>query len=200
MKSNMNLRAAKQELSDGLVFARYMNQASDDFFKFLLGRNSEKIIADAYLSPNHSLSYENVTFAEKEGVVIGMISAFTSVQHRNFSEEPLKMAASNVSLRMKVIHFMLHPLFNILSTIGENDYYLLGIAVEPNCRGQGVGTILMNEIEARAKNSDSSRISLDVAANNSGARKMYESRGMVEISKWPSKFISPLLIRMAIKL
>ena len=200
MKSDIKLRAAEPVLAEGLVFARYMNQASDDFFKFLLGNRSEEIIAQAYLSPNHSLSYENVTFAKKDGVVIGMICAFTSARHQNFSEETLKIAAGGVSLRLRVIQFLFKPLFNVLSTVGENDYYLLGIAVEPDCRGQGVGSILMNEVEQRARNSGSSRISLDVAANNSGARKMYERLGMVEVSRWPGKFIPPLFIRMAVEL
>lgn len=201
MRSDINLRAAKPELNDGLLFARYMNLASDGFFNIMLGENSEKIISDAFLSPKHTLSYEYVTFAEKEGVVIGMISAFTGAQHREFSEEPLEMAASSVSLRMKFMRFILSPIFNILSTIKENDYYLQGIAVEPNYRGQGVGSILMCDIDKRALNSGSSRICLDVAANNSSAQKMYKSRGMVEVSKWPrNKILPSLFIRMAVKL
>jgi ribosomal protein S18 acetylase RimI-like enzyme len=90
------------------------------------------------------------------------------------------------------------PLWRILETIPEGDFYLQGIAIEPKIRGAGIGTILMNDIENRAKASESNRLRLDVSAKNEGARRLYKRFGMVEASTWPnSNFLPTVFLRMA---
>ena len=90
------LRPARPDPAEGLLFARYLDQAAEGFFGFMLGRNTESIVASAFTEPGHALSYEHVMFAERAGVVVGMSSAYTGTQHRGFSEEPLKRAAAAV--------------------------------------------------------------------------------------------------------
>ena len=80
----------------------------------MLGRNSEGIIASAFIEPGHALSHEHVVFAERDGVVVGMSLAYTGVQHRGFSDEPLKRAAGRSALRMKLVRMLLSPLWRIL--------------------------------------------------------------------------------------
>lgn len=191
------LRAARPEFSEGLRFARYMDQAAEGFFGFMLGRSAEKIIASAFSEPEHTLSYEYVMFAEREGDVVGMSSAYTGAQHRGFSEDPLKRAAGRSAYRMKCVRTLLRPLWRILETVAEGDFYLQGIAVVPNLRGAGIGSLLMKDIEDRASASGSARLCLDVAAKNKGARKLYARRGMVESSEWPrSRLLPVVFVRM----
>ena len=126
------LRPAKPEYNEGLLFARYIDETADGFFGFMLGHNSKSIIAKAYIETKHTLSYENVIFAEKEGKVVGMSSSFSGVQHRGFSEEPLKKAgASRSAVRMKIVRTLFSPLWRILESIPNEDFYIQGIAVEP---------------------------------------------------------------------
>ena len=191
------LRQAKPEPSEGLLFARYIDEAAEGFFGFMLGRNAEAIIASAFIEPGHTLSHEHVMFAEREGVVVGMSSAYTGAQHRDFSDEPLKRAAGRSALRMKLVRTLLAPLWRILDTIPEGDLYLQGIAVEPELRGAGIGSLLMDDVEARARAGGSARLSLDVAGKNKGARKLYGRRGMIESSEWPSpRFLPTVFVRM----
>lgn len=192
------IRPARPELTEGLLFARYMDQAAEGFFGFMLGRNSEQIIANSFSEPGHSQSFEHVVFAERDGEVVGMASAFTSAQHRGFSEEPLKRAAGRkAALRLRCVRILLWPLLRVMETVTEGDSYLLGLAVEPNLRGAGIGSLLMADAEDRARRTGSIRLSLDVAAKNKGARRLYERRGMVETSRWPaSKLLPTLFVRM----
>jgi ribosomal protein S18 acetylase RimI-like enzyme len=191
------LRPARPEPGEGFLFARYIDEAAEGFFGFMLGRNAEAIIATAFVEPGHTLSHEHVIFAEREGVVVGMSSAYTGAQHRSFSDDPLKRAAGRSALRMKLVRTLLAPLWRILDTIPERDFYLQGIAVEPEFRGAGLGSLLMDDVEARALASGSTRLSLDVAAKNKGARKLYGRRGMIESSEWPSpRFLPTVFIRM----
>ncbi len=192
------IRPATPNYGEGLLFARFMDQAAEGFFDFMLGRNAEHIIARAFSEPGHSLSFEYVRFAECDSVVAGMSSAFTSAQHRSFSEEPLRRAAGRSALRMMCMRTLLGPLWRILNTVAEDDFYLQGIAVEPHLRGAGIGSLLLAEAEERARAVGAARLSLDVAAKNTGARKLYERRGMVESSRWPaSKLLPTLFVRMS---
>ena len=59
------LRAANPTFDDGLACARYLDQAAEGFNRFWLGRRAANIIATAYAQPDHDLSYQNVTFAER---------------------------------------------------------------------------------------------------------------------------------------
>jgi ribosomal protein S18 acetylase RimI-like enzyme len=193
----MLLRPARPESGEGLLFARYIDEAAEGFFAFMLGPNSESITASAFMEPGHALSYENVMFAEREGVVVGMSLAYTGVQHRGFSDEPLKRAAGRSALRMKLVRILLAPLWRILDTVPEGDFYLHGIAVEPEFRGAGVGSLIMDDVEARGQAAGSTRLSLDVAEKNKGARKLYGRRGMIESSEWPSsRFLPTVFVRM----
>ena len=196
-KQSVILRPAKPDFSEGLQFAHYLDQAAEGFFRFMLGRESESIIATAFIDSGHTLSHENVVFAEVDTKIVGMSSTFTEKQHRTFSEEPLLRAARRNAIRLKLVRTLFAPVWRILETIPEGDFYLQGIAIEPELRGTGIGSILMDDIENRAKASESNRLSLDVSVKNDGARRLYKRLGMVESSMWPnSRFLPTVFIRM----
>ena len=173
------------------MFARYLDEAAEGFFRFLLGRRSVDIIANAYTQPDHDLSYQNATFAERDKVIVGMVSGYTADQHRRSSDQPLKQAAGRFNLRMIVVSILFAPLLRIIDTIAEDDFYLQAIAVDKEVRGEGVGTALMDLIEERAVASGSTRFALDVSAKNENARKIYEQRGMSVESQWPKRLVIP---------
>ncbi len=181
------LRAGKPKLEEGLLCGRFLNEASEGFFRFMLGQQATDIIAEAYLQPNHSYSFENVTFAEDDKNVVGMALGFTANEHRNFSEKPLMEAKGYPALRVTAVKILLAPLMRILETIPVGDFYLLAIAIEKEHRGKGIGSTLMDFVEDRALAMDSKRLSLDVSARNVGARKLYKRRGMTNESQWPRR-------------
>jgi ribosomal protein S18 acetylase RimI-like enzyme len=192
------LRPAKPVFEEGLQFAHYLDQAAEGFFRIMLGRDAESIIASAFIESGHSLSHENVIFVEVNTKIVGMSSTFTEKQHRMFSDEPLRRAAKNNAIRLILMGILFAPLWRILETIPEGDFYVQGIAIEPACRGAGIGSLLMNDIERRAKASGANRLSLDVSAKNDGARRLYKRLGMVESSKWPnSRFFPTVFIRIS---
>jgi ribosomal protein S18 acetylase RimI-like enzyme len=192
------IRAAKPTLDEGLACGRYLDEAAEGFFRFMLGREAARIIANAYIQPNHSYSFQNVTFAEYDKRIVGMALGFTAEQHRRFSDQPLKEAAGYRALRMMAVKILCAPLMRILNTLVDGDYYILAIAVDKELRGEGIGSILIDSIEDRAVASGSSRLALDVSAGNEGARKLYERCGMTVESQWPKRLVIPglRLLRM----
>jgi ribosomal protein S18 acetylase RimI-like enzyme len=59
--------------------------------------------------------------------------------------------------------------------------YVMWICVAPEAQGKGVGTALMDRVEAIAKDRGLHWISLYVAATNEGAKRFYQRRGMFQI-------------------
>ena len=185
------LRAANPTFDEGLAFARYLDEAAEGFMHFMLGRRSAHIIATAFAQPDHDLSYQNVTFAERDNVIVGMVSGYTAEQHRHSSRQILKRAAGRRNLRMRIVLILFAPLMRIIDSIADGDFYLHAIAVDKELRGDGVGSVLMDSIEERARASGSTRLSLDVSAKNEGARRFYERRGMSVESQWPKRLAIP---------
>ncbi len=97
-RQSIVLRAANPTFDEGLAFARYQDKAAEGFMRFMLGRRAAHIIATAFAQPDHDLSYQNVTFAESDNVIVGMTLGYTAEQHRRSSHQPLMRAAGRRNL------------------------------------------------------------------------------------------------------
>ena len=157
----------------------------------MLGQRFIDIIAKAFRQPGHDLSYQNVLFAEREKIIVGMVSGYTAEQHRQSSDQPLKEAAGRYNLRLMVVSTLFAPLFRIIGTIADSDFYIQAMAVDKELRGDGVGSALMDFVEDHARANGSTRLSLDVSAGNKGAHKLYEHCGMIIESQWPKRLTIP---------
>ncbi len=80
------------------------------------------------------------------------------------------------------------PLFRPLQQL-ENlaleSWYVNVLACYPEHRGKGIGTQLLNLADDIAKASGLSRMSVIVAGNNTGARRLYERHGYNETASLP---------------
>ncbi len=187
------LRAANPTFDEGLACARYLDQAAEGFFHLWLGPRAGDIVATAFLEPDHDLSYQHVTFAERDEVIVGMVCVYTAEQHRRSSREPVHRAAGGRNQRIRIVEMLFAPMMRIVSSIADGDFYLQAIVVDKELRGDGVGSVLMDFVEERARASGSTRLSLDVSARNVGACRFYERRGMNVESQWPKRFSIPRL-------
>lgn len=163
----------------------------------MFGRRYREICATAFLQTGHDTSYQNVTFAECDGSVVGMILAYTEAQHRLSSMDPQRQAAGKIRLRMRMLELFMGPLMRLNDSMEPGDYYLQFIAVDETKRVGGVGSILLNELERQARESGSTRLSLDVSTSNDIARCFYEKRGWSCEFEWPRVWFMPSLsVRM----
>lgn len=192
-QSSITFRPASPTEDDGLAFARYLDEAAEGFFRFMLGRHAKHIISAAFAQPDHDLSYQNVTFAERGNMIVGMVSGYTAEQHRRSSHAPLKQAAGHWNLRMRIVLVLFAPLMRIIDSISDGDFYLQAIAIDKELRGDGIGSLLMGSLEERALASGTVRLALDVSAKNKAARRFYEHHEMVIESNWPKRLHIPAL-------
>jgi ribosomal protein S18 acetylase RimI-like enzyme len=190
------LRDARPIFDEGLVFARYLDEAFEGFIRTILGRRFAEMVATAYVKREHVFSYENTIVAERDQVVIGMICGYTAEQHRRFTLRPLKEAAHGLGLRTVGVS-LLGARLRLLGAHTDGDFYIQAFAVQQEFRGQGIGSALMDCIEKRARAGGAGRLSLDVAARNRGARRLYKRHGLTIKAGWRETLRVPrFVVRM----
>ncbi|MGB9357159.1 MAG: GNAT family N-acetyltransferase [Acidimicrobiia bacterium] len=187
----ISLRPAQPTTAEGLRFARYLDDAADGIFRFMLGKNSEQVVAKAYRTPGHDLSFEHVTFAQNGGTIVGTTSAYSSKQHEQSSESPLIRAAGWRTVRMAAVSTAAASLFRFIDTVADGDFYLQAIAVDPDRRGLGIGSKLFGHVEDEARRVGCGRLTLVVAVENEGARRLYERMGMTIEATSPKSALLP---------
>jgi len=72
-----------------------------------------------------------------------------------------------------------------LEAMVPGTWYVNAVATEPACRGQGVGRSLMELAERLAVASDATALSLIVAEQNVGARRLYATLGYRPVGRRP---------------
>ena len=186
MAGAVMLRSATSDLEEGMAFARYFESATDGLSRFLFGAGAKPTIAKAFMIPGHDLSYEYVTFAEKDGAIVGMLSGYTAAQHRRSSDSAVVKAAGLVrSMRMLAVTPLAFRWGRFMNRLDDGEYYVQAVAVEESARGWGIGSQLLDLAESNAVSSGCDRVVLDVACTNTGAQRLYERREMTAEAKSP---------------
>lgn len=191
------IRKAKPDLEEGLLFAQLMDEASEGFFKSMLGTKTYEIIANAFIKSNNEYSFENVSVIEYKSKIIGMISGYTYAEKVGFTKNILSQFPNGAKLRIMIFSVVGKLLSRFLGPRGKEDYYLQSIAVSSKMREKGLGQRLLKHSEEIARKKGAEILSLDVSSKNENAIKSYKKFGMETSSFWPNFLkLPPVFTRM----
>lgn len=126
-------------------------------------------MSEWYKQRNNRLSYENVLVAEEDGEAVGAALFYHGSRIAELDQPLLDRLAARKGI----------VLASFPAESRENEFYLDSLAVNPACRGQGIGTRLMQVFEAAAARQQYDRVALIVSSDNPRARKLYMSQGYV---------------------
>ena len=118
-----------------------------------------------------SFSYQNTIVIEDSGKVVAALMGYPLAD----SPEPVdyeQMPAMFVPLQQ-------------LEDLVAGTWYVNVLAAYPDCRGKGYGTSLLAIAEQLAVDTGRSGLSIIVSDANTGARRLYERSGYVEIATRP---------------
>ena len=73
----------------------------------------------------------------------------------------------------------------MIGTLARHEYYVSNVAVLPELRGRGLGTVLMKAAEQDAHDAGLASVVLDVETDNASAIRLYQARGFVTRSETP---------------
>jgi len=193
----LTLRNAKPAYEEGVVFARYLDLTTP-LYRVVLGRRAADTIALAFTRPGHKFSFETTVFAERDGAIVGMISGYPTKQKHTPVDESRRNALGRRATRMRILTELLARKRWFLGRHAPGDFYVQGLAVDEQYRRQGVGAALIGAMEERARAAGSTRLTLNVAGRNVGARRLYTRSGLTAVSAWPKiQGIRPAVLRMA---
>jgi len=117
-----------------------------------------------YAREDTVFSYLNCTVIEHAGRVIGMLVAY-----------PMHVDPSDVET---------DPVLAPYSKLEVDDsYYICGMALMPEYRGQGLGTRLLALAEEQAGEKGFDKLSLIVFEQNAGAKRLYDKHGYSEVGR-----------------
>jgi ribosomal protein S18 acetylase RimI-like enzyme len=174
MQAETRYRPARKE--DCRTIAELYRISSDgvaDYIWHGLAEPGEKHIAVGerrYAREDTVFSYRNCTVAERNGEVIGMLVAFPV--------EP----DSEVSESDEMVDPVLKP-YSELERPGS--FYICGMALFPEYRGQGLGTRMLELARQQAYKRGCNELSLIVFEQNAGAKRLYERHGFREVDRRP---------------
>ena len=75
------------------------------------------------------------------------------------------------------------------SVMGEAD--MMNLAVDPSCRGQGVGVKLVEALMERLRTNGVYRLTLEVRVSNAPAIGLYEKLGFRQLGRRPNYYYHP---------
>jgi ribosomal protein S18 acetylase RimI-like enzyme len=157
--------------------AAVLQDAFSDKMRVILGNQPDKVRAlleAAYTGPVQR-GYDGVLVAERGGRIVGTALIepvhYTDQENRHFE---------HIAVRELGMPRMLWGAF-LLWMLGHrpepDEAHIRELAVAQDCRDEGIGSLLLEYIEAWAWNHDRQRVTLWAAANNAPALYVYEKAG-----------------------
>ena len=192
----LSIRPARPDLDEGRVFARFVDEITEGGFRIMLGRRAVEILAHAFVQPGHSMSYRNTSFAERDGAIAGMVCGYVENGAHEGEYDALMIAPGN-RFRRRLGAALMRLRWRMIGYPFPGEFYVEFLIVDSSLRGNGIGRVLMDEMEAKARAAGASRLTLDVAAKNTRGQRFYERIGMVRVPDWPpSRFGRRVIRRM----
>lgn len=173
----MDIKIRKSQLQDGPEIAPLIIDAIGDIANRITGEDEPSAIINALIelferSDNRN-SHLNTYIAEGNGQVAGMMIIYGGDEAVELDSNLEKwLTAKNA------------PIQTIELEARPEEFYIDTICVNPNFRGQGIGTLLLNYAETLCKEKGYSKLSLSVELEKVRARQLYEKIGFVFSEPW----------------
>ena len=145
----------------------------------IFGDHPEKIaiiLEAAYTGPVQR-GYDGLLVAERAGRIVGSLLLepmyYTPAENRMFEHIAVRELGMPRMLRAALL------LWLIGHTPDDDEAYISDLGVAGDCRGEGIGRLLLDGAEQWAQSHQRQRLTLYVAESNTGAQKLYEKSGFV---------------------
>lgn len=173
MTSKIIYRPAEKR--DAPDIASYIEMASDGLIHFLYHDlvpdvTPVQMVTKEVEDKNNVFFYGNTHVAARDGKIIGIVNSYPAAN--NPTPEELEPYFPQERLELVQV---------IFNNRVEGSLLLNVLAVAAACRGQGIGTKLIEITKQKAKEQEFTSLSLIVWADNSNAKSLYQRQGFQEV-------------------
>ena len=171
--------------------AAVLQDAFNDKMRAIFCNHPEKVrnLLEAMFVGPVGRGYDGLLVAERSGRIIGTLTIepmfYTLQEKRAFEALALHELGMPRMLRASLLLWVLGH------TPQEHEAYVDNVGVAEDCRGQGVGQLLMEHAEQWALDHQRTRLALWVAGSNATAIHVYEKAGYT-ISRTRSSWLTRL--------
>ena len=168
---SVRIRAAAK--SDSRLIAELFLISSDGFAEYIWQQVAEpgESVLEAgcrrYARDGVDFSWQNCLMAEIGGTAVAMAHCYP--MHVDPDAEPIADPVLRPAAELE----------------DDGSLYLSGLAVLPEHRGRGIGSILLDAVEQRAKRLELPHVSLICFERNTRAMSLYRRRGYDELDRRP---------------
>jgi ribosomal protein S18 acetylase RimI-like enzyme len=165
---------------------------------------ARRLARAAFKAAGTGFGFDRTLVAEIEGSVVGQVIRFAGSQWNRTTQARtglvLLRAAGWRFGRRVIREGIRHSRASV--PIPWDGLYVISIAVVPERRGQGIGSALLRRVVEEALGARLRSVSLDVAAHNERAIRLYEREGFVTIAeeRAPSRQGSPDIASLRMEL
>lgn len=163
------IRAAKPE--DASQVSPLLIDAIEDIAFLLTGTNdpyeAKNALEHWIAAPANRLSYENIRVAEADGRIVGMALMYAGAQIPELDRPLLAALEARAP----------NPPKAFPEEACEDEFYLDSVAVSALCRGQGIGSQLIQDFEKHAEEQGHHKVSLIVDVEKPKTEALYRSLG-----------------------
>lgn len=179
MNQKVTIRSAMP--ADAEVGAQLMCIAMGEVANFLFGFHNpdraREVIEKLFANKNNRFSHQFVDMAIVDGNVVGLLLSCSGKEVRRLSM-PMAWQTMRIYNPLEFIHF----LRNTVPLVGRkeaepDEYFISDLAVLPEFRGNGIGTLLLAHAEEKARVKRLKKCSLTVAIGNDNALSLYQHLG-----------------------
>ena len=182
--------------NDAPVCARLIYGAGPTLYNLLFGPSSKQAIAlfeTLFALPQNPFSFENALLAERNGQVVGMALAADVAQRRRNGGRMMRLLPRHRGLWPLVRSLpVVLDIMRCSSTPPPDAYYLGILSVAPDVRGQGVGSMLIEEVHRHARQAGCPSIALHAELDNVDAQRFYRRHGYKITGTYPARRVAAL--------
>lgn len=155
-------------------------------YRALLGteRRAFDVLGRMFEAPGNTFSFDATRVAERNGQVVGIVSAYPADQGQRRARASLRPALRVLG----PVGFarVLRAVWRIADAsmgVDPRHWYVANVAVSQDVRGAGLGSLLLADAEDRARTRGLRAVSLELDGENPAVRRFYERAGYVIVEE-----------------
>lgn len=169
---------------DELNTIAHLVYETDPIMSFLFGKNPKAIkqIVELIQQDDNAFSYQHIHVYLDGDSIKGLILSYrrSSIDKKRENQVYSEVFSAFELLTLWLKSIILKPIQHKKEIDG---IYIQNISVSAAARGEGIGSKLLNALENVAKQQNINALWLDVAIDNTNAKRLYERMGFETVSK-----------------